>query len=189
MNNNIENDIERTIISREELQNIVKRLGAEISRDYEGKNLLMISVLKGAVVTMADLMRAVTIPCRIDFMMASSYGSGTRTTGDVRILKDLEYSLKDYDILIVEDILDSGITLKFIYDLLKGRGPRSVRICTLLDKPGADRRADIKPDYVGATVPNEFIVGYGLDYAEKYRNLPYIGVLRSEVYAKKDGDK
>lgn len=175
-------DIGEIIFSSEQIAGIVSRLGEQISRDYRGKNLVMISVLKGSLIFMADLMRAVTIPCSIDFMSVSSYGSGTVTTGEVRILMDLEISLEGKDVLVVEDILDSGMTLSFLLNNLSARHPRSIRLCTLLDKPER-RRVDIKADYVGATVPDKFIVGYGLDYAEKYRNLPYIGVLKPEVYA------
>ena len=137
--------------------------------------------LKGSLIFMADLMRAVTIPCSIDFLSVSSYGAGTTTTGAVRILKDLDDSLEGKDLLIVEDILDSGVTLSFLMKNLSARNPRSIRLCTLLDKPER-RKVDIHADYVGAQVPDEFIVGYGLDYAEKYRNLPYIGVLKPEIY-------
>ena len=143
----------------------------------------MVSVLKGSVVFMADLMRAIDIPCRIDFMAVSSYGSGVKTSGVVKIVKDLDINLAGYDLLIVEDILDSGVTLSYLKKMLMDRGPASVRICTFLDKPER-RRADILPDYVGASVPDEFVVGYGLDYDEKYRNLPYLGVLKESVYAK-----
>jgi hypoxanthine phosphoribosyltransferase len=150
--------------------------------DYGGKNLLMVSILKGSVVFMADLMRAISIPVRIDFMSVSSYGTGVKTSGVVKIIKDLDINLAGYDVLIVEDILDSGLTLKYIADLLKSRNPRSVAICTLLDKPER-RKADISADYLGFEIPDKFVVGYGLDYAEKYRNLPFIGVLKPEVYS------
>lgn len=178
----IEDDIEKVYFSREELAGIVSKLGAQISKDYENKNLLLVSILKGSVVFMADLMRAITIPCNIDFMCVSSYGSGTRTSGTVKIIKDLDIDLKGKDLLLVEDILDSGVTLSYVSALLKTRNPNSIRVCTLLDKP--ERRiADIKADYSGAHVPDEFVVGYGLDYDEKYRNLPYIGVLKREIYS------
>ena len=174
-------DIERIILSEEELHEMVTRVGAQISRDYEGKNLLMVSVLKGSVMFMADLMRAITIPARIDFMAVSSYGSGTKSSGVVKITKDLDINLEGYDLLIIEDILDSGKTLFYLRQMLFSRHPKSVKICALFDKP--DRReAPIAADYVGGLVPNEFIVGYGLDYDEKYRNLPFIGVLKPEVY-------
>ena len=151
--------------------------------DYKDKNLLMVSVLKGSVVFMSDLMRAVTIPCRIDFMSVSSYGSGVKTSGVVKIMKDLDIALEGYDLLIVEDILDSGMTLDYIIEMLQGRNPKSVKICTLLDKPER-RKVNLKADYFGFTVPDEFVVGYGLDYDERYRNLPYIGILKPEVYTK-----
>lgn len=176
-------DIERVLLDEEQIQHIVSDLGRRISADYSGKNLLMVSVLKGSVVFMADLMRAINIPCRIDFMAVSSYGSGVRTSGVVKIIKDLDINLAGYDLLIVEDILDSGVTLSYLKKMLMDRTPASVKICTFLDKPER-RRADIVPDYVGASVPDEFVVGYGLDYDEKYRNLPYLGVLKESVYAK-----
>ena len=141
------------------------------------------SILKGAVVFMADLMRAVTIPCSIDFMVVSSYGAGTTTTGLVKIIKDLDSDLSGKDVLIVEDILDTGVTLSNLVPMLKMRDPNSVRICAILDKPSR-RRADIQADYIGFQVPDEFVVGYGLDYDEKYRNLPYVGVLKPSVYEK-----
>jgi hypoxanthine phosphoribosyltransferase len=174
-------DIESILFSEEQIQEIVKKVGAEITRDYVGKNLLMVSVLKGSVVFMADLMRAITIPARIDFMSVSSYGSGVKTTGVVKIIKDLDINLQGYDILVVEDILDSGKTLQYLRKLIGSRKPASIKICTLFDKP--DRReVEITPDYRGAVIPDAFIVGYGLDYDEKYRNLPYVGILKPEVY-------
>ena len=177
-------DILYTLISEEELQSAVKKLGEQISRDYEGKNLLMVSVLKGSVVFMADLMRAITMPLSVDFMSVSSYGSGTKTSGVVRILKDLAMPITGYDLLIVEDILDSGMTLQYLKTLLEGREPSSVRIATLLFKPER-LKADIKPDYVCFEVPDHFVVGYGLDFDEKYRNLPFVGVLKPECYGEK----
>ncbi|MBE6764831.1 MAG: hypoxanthine phosphoribosyltransferase [Ruminococcaceae bacterium] len=176
-------DIEKVLINEEELAEMIKRLGAQISEDYKDKNLLLVSVLKGSVVTMADLMRAITIPCSIDFMVVSSYGKGTETSGSVKIIKDLDISIKDYDVLIVEDILDSGVTLSSLIELLSSRGPASLKLCTLLDKPDR-RKVDIKAHYVGTKVPDAFIVGYGLDYAEKYRNLPYIGILKDSAINK-----
>ncbi|HIR57324.1 MAG TPA: hypoxanthine phosphoribosyltransferase [Candidatus Gallacutalibacter pullicola] len=180
----MENDIREILFTEEEIRQIVQDMGAKISRDYEGKNLLMVSVLKGSVVFMADLMRAVTVPCRIDFMSVSSYGSGVKTSGVVKIIKDLDIPLSGYDVLIVEDILDSGMTLSYLLEILKSRGPRSIRLCTLFDKPDR-RKADVTADYTGAVVPDEFVVGYGLDYDEKYRNLPYLGILKPEVYGGK----
>ncbi len=173
------NDIEKVLISEEELASIVAQLGAKISEDYKDKNLLMVSVLKGSVVFMSDLMRAVDIHCEIDFMSVSSYGDKTKSSGTVRILKDLDRDISGYDVLLVEDILDSGKTLSYLMELLYARNPASIRICTLFDKPER-REVDIFADYKGISVPDEFIVGYGLDYAEKYRNLPYIGVLKKE---------
>ncbi len=175
------NDISKILYSEKEIAEIVSELGAKISEDYKDKNLLMVSVLKGSVVFMSDLMRAVSIPCEIDFMSVSSYGDKTKSSGTVRILKDLDRDIANYDVLLVEDILDSGKTLNYLMDLLYARNPASIRICTLFDKP--DRReVDIYADYKGLLVPDEFIVGYGLDYAEKYRNLPYIGVLKDEKH-------
>ena len=177
------NDIERILIEKERIDEINKTLGALISKDYEGKKLLLVSVLKGSVVFLADLMREISVPCNIDFMVVSSYGAGVKTSGVVKIIKDLDTKLDGYDVLIVEDILDSGLTLSYLVDILKCRNPNSVKICTFLDKP--ERRiADIKADYIGETVPDAFIVGYGLDYDEYYRNLPYVGILKPEVYNK-----
>lgn len=174
-------DIKEVWISEEQLREKVKELGAAISEDYKDKNLLMVSVLKGSVVFMADLMRAITIPAAIDFMAVSSYGTGTKSSGVVRILKDLDSHIENYDLLLVEDILDSGNTLAYLRELLGDRGPRSIRIATLLDKPSR-RVADIKADYLGFEIEDQFVVGYGLDYNEKYRNLPFIGILKPCVY-------
>lgn len=175
-------DIEKVLYTEEELSEICARLGKQISEDYKGKNLLLVSVLKGSIVFMADLMRNITVPCGVDFMAVSSY-DGTKTTGNVKIKLDLDINLNGYDLLLVEDILDSGITLDSLRSMLSLRNPNSIKICTLLDKP--ERRiATIKADYVGTCVPDEFVVGYGLDYNEKYRNLPFIGVLKPEVYKK-----
>ena len=176
-------DIERVLISKEELSAKVAELGAAISRDYEGKRLMVVGVLKGSVVFMSDLIRCITVPVEMDFMAVSSYGSGVKTTGVVKILKDLDRLIEGYDVLVVEDILDSGMTLGYLTELLRDRGPKSVRIAALLDKPER-RQVDIKPDYVGFTIPDEFVVGYGLDYAELYRNLPYVGILSPSVYEK-----
>ena len=176
------NDIEKVLISEEELKDIIARLGKQITEDYKDKNLLVVSVLKGSVMVMADLLREIKLPLRIDFMSVSSYGSGTTSSGTVKIIKDLDINLAGYDLLIVEDILDSGVTLSSLKQILLTRGPASVKICTLLDKPER-RKADIKADYVGAQIPDAFVVGYGLDYDEKYRNLPYVGILSPSVYA------
>ena len=179
---NIEKEIKEVLISEEGLKEICQNLGKQISKDYEGKNLLLVSVLKGAVVFLADLLREITCDCEIDFMAVSSY-SGSKTTGIVKFKKDLDVSPIDRDILIVEDILDSGVTLSYLKGVLEDRQAASIKICTLLDKP-ANRRADIKADYVGKVVPDEFVVGYGLDYDEKYRNLPFVGILDPSVYEK-----
>lgn len=177
-------DIDHILVSEEELQAKVAELGAQISADYEGKDLLLVSILKGAVVFMADLMRAVSIPCGIDFMVVSSYGgANTSSTGLVKIIKDLDQDLSGKDVLIVEDILDTGITLSHLMPMLQMRKPNSLHLCTILSKPSR-RKADIEPDYCGFEVPDEFVVGYGLDYDEKYRNLPYVGVLKPEIYSK-----
>ena len=176
-------DILRVLYSEEELEAKCAELGSQISKDYEGKNLLLVSVLKGAVVFMTDLMRHITVPCSIDFMVVSSYGSGVKTSGVVKIVKDLDADLAGKDLLIVEDILDTGMTLHYLKQLLQDRNPNSIRIATLLDKPER-RRAAVRADYVGYQVPDEFVVGYGLDYDEKYRNLPYVGILKPEVYNK-----
>lgn len=175
--------LKEVLISEEEIQQICKRLGEEISADYKDKKLLLVSVLKGAVVFMADLMRNITCECEIDFMSVSSY-SGTKTTGVVKFKKDLDINPEGLDILIVEDILDSGVTLAYLKEVLLGRKANSIKVCAFLDKP-ANRRADIKADYVGKEVPDEFIIGYGLDYNEKYRNLPFVGVLAPHVYSDK----
>ncbi len=181
MDNNIFNDIERELVSEAELQDIVKRLGKQISADYKGKNLLLVGILKGSIMFMADLMRQIDLPCKIDFMSVSSYGSGTKSSGEVKIIKDLDKPICGCDLLIIEDILDSGKTLSYIKKLLEARNPDSIKICTLFDKPER-REVDLYADYIGTQVPNEFIVGYGLDYNEYYRNLPYIGVLKRSVY-------
>lgn len=180
----MKNDIQSVLFSQEELEAIVKRLGSQISEDYKGKNLLLVSILKGSIVFMSDIMRSITLPCRIDFMAVSSYGSGINSSGNVKIIKDLDISLEGYDLLIVEDILDSGRTLSSLMEILSTRKPKSIEICTLFDKPER-READVYAKYIGAKVPDAFIVGYGLDYDEKYRNLPYVGVLKPEVYENK----
>ena len=178
------NDIEKVLLSEEELKNIVEKLGAQITEDYKGKNLVLVSVLKGSVIFMADLMRAINLPCQIDFMSVSSYGSGTKTSGVVKIIKDLDNEVVcGNDLLIVEDILDSGVTLEYLIKVLSARNPNSIKICTLLDKPER-RKANVKADYAGAQIPDAFVVGYGLDYDEKYRNLPFVGALKPAVYEK-----
>ena len=179
----LDKDVERILVTEEEAKAICKRLGEQISKDYEGKRLLLVSVLKGAVVFMADLKRSITCDCQIDFMAVSSY-SGTKTTGVVKFKKDLDIDPDGCDILLVEDILDSGVTLAYLKNVLMDRNAASIKVCAFLDKP-ANRRADIQADYVGKVIPDEFVIGYGLDYDEKYRNLPYVGVLSPKVYADK----
>jgi len=176
------NDIERILFTREQLESRVKELGKQITKDYEGKSPIFVGVLKGSFIFMADLVRSVDTMCNLEFMAVSSYGNGTTTTGQVKISKDLSRNIEGRHIIIVEDILDSGVTLSYLRKYLGVRRPASITICTLLDKL-ARRRADVYPDYSGFECPDEFIVGYGLDYAEKYRNLPYIGVLKPEIYA------
>ena len=180
---NMHDDIREVLVSEAQLKERVAQLGAQISKDYAGKNLMLVSILKGSVVFMADLMRAITIPVSIDFMVVSSYGAGTNTSGLVKIVKDLDQNLVGKDVLIVEDILDTGVTLSKLKPMLEFRNPNSIRICTILDKPSR-RKAEISADYQGFAVPDEFVVGYGLDYDEKYRNLPYVGVLKPQVYQK-----
>ncbi len=177
------NDIKEVLVSQEEIKEICRRLGEQITKDYEGKKLLLVSVLRGAVVFLADLMREIKCPLEIDFMAISSYHKGTKSSGVVTFKKDLDVDIEGLDVLIVEDILDSGLSLDYTINILKMRNPASIKICAFLDKPDG-RKIDIKPDYVGTTVPNEFVVGYGLDYAEKYRNLPFVGALKEEVYSK-----
>lgn len=176
-------DISKILINEEQLREKVQALGAQISKDYEGKKLLVLGVLKGSFVFMADLIRSITIPCQVEFMAVSSYHSGVKTSGVVKIIKDIDINPEDFNILVVEDILDSGLTLSYLKDLLMQRGASGLKIAALLDKP-ARRQAEISPDYCGFEVPDEFLVGYGLDYAEHYRNLPYVGILDPSVYSK-----
>lgn len=177
----VENYIKEVLISEEDILSRVKELGEEITEDYKGKDLVVIGILKGAVIFMSELVKNIKQPVTIDFMAVSSYGKSTISTGEVRINKDLDFSVEGKDLLIVEDIIDTGLTLNYLTDILKKRGASSVKICTLLDKP--DRRTvGVEVDYLGFEIPDEFVVGYGLDYAEQYRNLPYIGSLKEEVY-------
>ncbi len=176
-------DVERVLFSEEDIKAIVGRMGAEISRDYEGKDLVLVAVLRGAVVFMGDLMRAVTCPLAIDFMAVSSYGDKAKSSGVVRIIKDLDIDIKGRDVLIVEDILDSGLTLKYLMKNLSSRHPASLEVATFLYKDVEGKQAAIEPKYVGTHCPDAFVVGYGLDFAERYRNLPYVGVLKPEVYS------
>ena len=182
MNDNMKEDVLRVLLSEDEIREKVRELGGKITADYKNSNLMLVTVLKGAVVFLADLMRQIDVPAEIDFMVVPSYGSGVKSSGVVKIVKDLDVPLAGKDILIVEDILDSGLTLSYIKELLESRGPRSIRIATLLDKPSR-RKVDLQADYIGFSVPDEFVIGYGLDYDEKYRNLPYIGILKPEVYS------
>lgn len=174
-------DILEVLYTEEQIQTKVREIGKQISKDYEGRTPLLVSVLKGSFVFMADLVRSIRIPCTLDFMAVSSYGSGVKTTGEVKIIKDLDKSLDGKDVIIVEDILDSGVTLSYLMEVLKARGAKSLTLCTFLDKPER-RKRPVRVQYSGYVVPDEFIVGYGLDYAEKYRNLPYLGILKPEIY-------
>lgn len=176
-------DIDRILISEEELKAKISELGQQLSKEYAGKNPLFLGVLKGCVVFFSDMIRAVEIPCNIDFMVVSSYGSGTSTSGTINMLKDVSVDIKGRDVVILEDIIDTGLTLKAVYQHLLDMEPASLKICALLDKPDR-RKTVISAEYTGFTIPNEFVVGYGLDYNEFYRNLPYIGILKPEVYSK-----
>lgn len=177
-------DVKEVLFSEEDIRNIVASVGAQITRDYRDKNPLLVAVLRGAVVFTADLMRAIECPLSVDFMAVSSYGDGTKSSGVVRIVKDLDTKLEGRDVIIVEDILDSGLTLSYLVRLLESRGPASVEVAAFLVKDVPGNTPAVTPRYVGSHVPDEFIVGYGLDFAERYRNLPYIGVLKPEVYEK-----
>ena len=177
----LEQDIDRVLFTEEQLQARVAEIAAQIDRDYAGKQPLLVSVLRGSFVFMADLVRQIHLPCTVDFMAVSSYGSGTSSSGQVKIVKDLSEHIEGRDLIVVEDILDSGNTLSYLLKLLQARRPASIRLCTLLDKPSR-RTKPIQADYVGFQVEDLFVVGYGLDYAERYRNLPYIGVLKPSVY-------
>ncbi len=176
------NDIKNILLSVEDLKNSVKRLGAEISRDFKDKNPIIICILKGSVIFSADLIRAIDIPVEIDFMALSSYGSSTVSSGVVKIKKDIDADVTNRDIIIVEDIIDSGLTLKYINEYFQQHNPASVSICALLDKPEA-HKTDLNISYLGFEIGNDFVVGYGLDFNQKYRNLPYIGILKEEIYS------
>jgi len=180
--NDVTGDIENVLLSKEEIAEIVSELAAKIDQDYAGRDLLVVGVLKGAVMVMADLVRALHSHVTMDWMAVSSYGSGTQSSGVVRILKDLDTDLMGRDVLIVEDIIDSGLTLSWLLSNLRSRGPASVEICALLRKPEA-AKVEIDVKYVGRDIPNDFVVGYGLDFAEKYRNLDFVGTLAPHVYA------
>lgn len=175
------NDIERVLISEADLKEKVEEIADAISKEYKGKNLLLISILKGGFIFCADLLRCITIPVRIEFMAVSSYGKESVTSGIVTIKKDVEMDLTGVDVIIVEDIIDSGYTLKYLKELIESRKPNSVKLCTMLNKPSR-RKVELCADYVGFDIPDEFVVGYGLDYGEKYRNFPFVGVLKREIY-------
>ncbi|WP_213974407.1 hypoxanthine phosphoribosyltransferase [Tepidanaerobacter acetatoxydans] len=178
----LNNDIERVLITEKQLKEKVEQLGKKISSDYKNSdNFLMVGVLKGAVVFMSDLIRCINLPLQIDFMAVSSYGTSTESSGVVRILKDLDESVEGKDVLIIEDIIDSGLTLSYMYNILKSRKPASIKICALLDKPSR-RKVELDVDYLGFEIPDYFVVGYGLDYAGKYRNLCDVCVLKPEIY-------
>ena len=176
-----EEDIDRIVIGEQELQDKLQELGEQITEDYAGRELLLIGVLKGAFVLMADLSRHIRLPLEVDFMAVASYGAATKTSGVVRILKDLDHDLEGRDVLLIEDIIDSGLTINYLLKNLRGRRPASLEVCALLKKTGIQRvPLDVK--YVGFEIPPDFVVGYGLDFAERFRNLPYVGVLRPEAY-------
>jgi len=179
----MDDDVAEVLISAEQIRTRTRELGQQISRDYQDQDLLLVCVLKGATAFLADLMREITVPHAIDFMAISSYGTSTESSGVVRILKDLDTNIAGRNVLIVEDIIDTGRTLSYITQMLKTRGPKSLRICSLLSKPSR-REIEIRVDYVGFEIPNKFVIGYGLDFGEIYRSLPYIGVLRQEKYEK-----
>lgn len=183
-NNKITDDVvERVLVSREEIQKAVARIGAQITEDYRGKDLFVIGVLKGGFMFMADLVREIQIPLQLDFIAVSSYGSSTKTSGVVRMIKDIDKPLDGKHLLIVEDIIDSGVTLKYLKEMFATRGPLSIRVCTIFDKPSR-RKVEMKGDYVGIEIPDEYVIGYGLDYDGVYRNLPDLCVLRRDVYEK-----
>ena len=175
-------DVEEVLLSGEEVQARVAELGAQLAADYEGREPVLVSVLKGSIIFLADLVRAMPIPLAIDLMEVSSYGASTESSGQVRILKDLSTSIEGREVIVVEDIIDTGLTLNYLLRYLHDKGPASIRICCLLDKP-ARRLAPIEIDYRGFTIADRFVIGYGLDYGERYRNLPYIGVLGPSVYS------
>ncbi len=180
--NSMHPDVETILFDEAQIKGIVERMGAEISRDYRGKDLVLIAVLRGAVVFMGDLMRAIDVPLAIDFMAVSSYGDKAKSSGIVRIVKDLDMDIKGRDVLIVEDILDSGLTLNYLMKNLSSRHPASIEVATFLWKDVKGKQTAVNPKYVGTHCPDAFVVGYGLDYAEHYRNLPYVGILKPEVY-------
>ena len=179
----MERDIQQVLFSQQQLEQRVEEIAQQINRDYADKEILLVSVLRGSFIFMADLARKITRPCRVDFMSVSSYGKGTSSSGQVQITKDLSEDISGMHVIVVEDILDSGNTLSYLLRLLEQRHPASIRLCTLLDKPDR-RKVEVAVHYSGFTIPDAFVVGYGLDYAERYRNLPYIGILKPEIYTK-----
>ena len=178
------NDIKSIMISEEEIAKKVKELGKQLTEEYKGKDLLIVGILKGCMLFLSDLVRAIDLPLTMDFMVVSSYGTTTKSSGVVRIIKDLEREIEGKDVLIVEDIVDTGLTLSYLVENFKTRNPKSVKVCSLLDKPDR-RKAQVDIEYVGFKIPDEFVVGYGLDYGENYRNLPFVCVLKPEIYSKK----
>jgi len=178
----LEKDIQEVLFTEEQLRNRVKELAKQIEQDYAGKEIMLIGILRGSFVFIADLCRYIDLPCTLDFMAVSSYGKGTSSTGQVQITKDLSEDISGLHVIVVEDILDSGNTLSYLLRILEQRHPASIRLCTLLDKPDR-RKVEVAVHYSGFTIPDAFVVGYGLDYAERYRNLPYIGILKPEVYS------
>lgn len=181
MARDLRDDVEEILITAEQIQEVARRLGRQITEDYRGKDLLLVCVLKGGMMFLSDLMRAIDLPVEIDFMAVSSYGVSTESSGVVRVLLDLEINIEDRHVLIVEDIIDTGRTLNYIVENLRSRNPASLRICALLNKP-ARRQLHIPLDYVGFEIPDKFVIGYGLDYGERYRNIPFVGVLKSHLY-------
>lgn len=177
------NNVEKILIDEETLMKRIKEMGKQITEDYRGKDLIIIAILKGAVLFTSDLIKEIKLPLAIDFMAVSSYGSSTKSSGVVRILKDLDEQIEGKDVLIVEDIVDTGLTLHYLVENLMTRKPKSLKICCCLDKPSR-RTAPVNVDYIGFSIPDEFVIGYGLDFGEKYRNLPFIGVLSKEAYQK-----
>ena len=177
------NDIERILISEEEIKAKIAELGKQLTADYAGKDPIFIGILRGVVVFFSDMIRAIDTPCRIDFMAVSSYGAATESSGRIIVKKDFDLDISGRHVVILEDIIDSGLTLKYVMAYMQSKNPASLKVCTLLDKPDR-RKVDVQADYVGFTVPNEFVVGYGLDYNDYYRNLPYVGILKPEVYQK-----
>jgi len=179
----VNDDVERILLSAVDIRAKVAELGRKISEDYQGKELIVVGILKGAAIFCSDLLREITVPVSLDFMAVSSYGASTKSTGVMRILKDLDESIQGKHVLLVEDIVDTGLTLNYLREYLEGRNPASLKVCVLLDKPSR-RKTEVAVEYRGFEIPDEFVVGYGLDYAEKYRNLPYISVLKPSIYMK-----